>query len=134
MAMSSDPDVRGRGDRGAAAVEMALVLPILLLLVVGMLDFGITYNHWISLTNVAHEGARLAAVGPASPADVKALAATYGLDASKVSATIASSSSGSMGKGWTVTVTYPYDLTIPWWGTDGGVITATALMKDEQSP
>jgi Flp pilus assembly protein TadG len=123
-----------RRDTGSAAVEMALVLPILLLLVVGMLDFGITYNHWISLTNLAHEGARLAAVGPASAGDVTALAAQYGLDSSKVSASITSASDGALGKYWSCTVTYPYDLTIPWWGTSGGTITATARMRDEQQP
>ena len=104
--MSRSADGRKHGDRGSAAVEFALVLPILLLLVVGMLDFGITYNHWISLTNLAHEGVRLASVGPASAGDVQSLAAAYGLDPSKTTATVSSSSSGSLGKYWTVTVQY----------------------------
>jgi len=132
--MSRSQAGRRRADEGSAAVEFALVLPLLLLLVVGMLDFGITYNHWISLTNLAHEGARLAAVGPATSGDVKTMAAAYGLDSSKVTASVASASGGSLGKYWTVTVQYPYQLTIPWWGTDGGVITATARMRDEQGP
>jgi Flp pilus assembly protein TadG len=125
---------RHRGDSGAAAVEFALVLPLLLLLVVGMLDFGMTYNHWISLTNLAHEGARLAAVGPATAGDVKTLAASYGLDPAKVTAAVASATSGSLGKYWTVTVTYPYELTIPGLVPSDGVITATARMSDEQGP
>lgn len=45
-------------DRGAAAVELALVLPVLLLLVMGIVDFGLAYNRQISLSGGAREGAR----------------------------------------------------------------------------
>jgi hypothetical protein len=49
--------------RGTALVELALVLPLLLLLILGMLDFGKAFNEWIDETHLANEGARLAAVG-----------------------------------------------------------------------
>ena len=48
--------------RGAALAELALVLPLLLLLLLGMLDFGKAFNEWMSGTHLANEGARLAAV------------------------------------------------------------------------
>jgi Flp pilus assembly protein TadG len=47
-----------RVERGAAAVEMALVLPVLLLLIGGIVDFGRAYFTQIMLTNAAREGAR----------------------------------------------------------------------------
>src|SRR5947209_1688940 len=50
------------GQRGTALVELALVLPVLMLLLLGMLDFGKAYNGWIDQTHLANEGARLAAV------------------------------------------------------------------------
>lgn len=50
-------------DRGAAAVEFALVLPLLLLLVFGIVDFGRAYNMQIALTQGAREGVRVAALG-----------------------------------------------------------------------
>jgi len=50
-------------DRGVALAELALVLPLLLLLLFGMLDFGKAFNEWIDETHIANEGARLAAVG-----------------------------------------------------------------------
>jgi Flp pilus assembly protein TadG len=50
-------------DRGAAAVEFALVLPLLLLVVCGIVDFGRAYSAQVSLTQAAREGARLAALG-----------------------------------------------------------------------
>ena len=51
-----------RDESGAALVEFVLVLPLLLLLLFGMLDFGKAYNYWIDETPLAHEGARFAAV------------------------------------------------------------------------
>jgi Flp pilus assembly protein TadG len=53
---------RGAADRGAAAVEMALLLPLLLVLVFGIVDFGRALNQQITLTSAAREGARLAAL------------------------------------------------------------------------
>ncbi len=39
-----------RGERGAAAVEFALVLPLLVALVLGIVDFGRAYNQQVSKT------------------------------------------------------------------------------------
>lgn len=49
--------------RGAQIVEFAIVVPILLLLVIGIIDFGRAYFSWVIITNGAREGARVAAVG-----------------------------------------------------------------------
>ena len=54
---------RGAGDRGAAAVEFALLLPLLLLIVFGLIDFGRALDAQITLTQAAREGARLDALG-----------------------------------------------------------------------
>src|SRR3982751_4555413 len=53
---------RCRDERGVALTEMALVLPLLLLLILGMVDFGKAINYWIDNTHLANEGARLAVV------------------------------------------------------------------------
>jgi Flp pilus assembly protein TadG len=47
---------------GASLVEFALVLPVLVLLLFGMLDFGKAFNYWIDETHLANEGARWAVV------------------------------------------------------------------------
>ena len=49
-------------ERGASAVEFALVLPVICLLVFGVIQFGITLNHYIELTNFVASGARQLAV------------------------------------------------------------------------
>lgn len=45
--------------RGAAMVEMAIVVPLLIALMAGIIDIGWLYNHQLMLTNAAREGARL---------------------------------------------------------------------------
>ncbi|SRR6266567_6634275 len=52
----------GKRDRGAAAVEFALMLPLLLLLLFGIIDFGRALNAQVTITQAAREGARLAAL------------------------------------------------------------------------
>lgn len=58
-----------RGDRGASAVEFALVTPLLILLVFGMIDFGFAINRYAQVNNAAREGVREASL-KAPAADV----------------------------------------------------------------
>ncbi len=72
---------RVASDRGAAAVEFALVLPLLLLLVFGIIDFGRALNTQITLTEAAREGARLESVGqPVGTVITETQAAATGLN------------------------------------------------------
>lgn len=49
-------------DRGAAAVEFALLLPVMLLIIFGIIDFGRMLNAQISVNEAAREGARATAL------------------------------------------------------------------------
>lgn len=51
-----------RDDRGAAAVEFALVLIPLLVLLLGIIEFGYIFNQQLTVTNAAREGARVLAI------------------------------------------------------------------------
>lgn len=64
------PSRRCLGERGAAAVEMAIVLPLLLLLLGGIVDFGRAYYTKNILTNAAREGARAASFATTPVGDV----------------------------------------------------------------
>ena len=57
--------------RGAALVEMALVLPIFLMVVLGIVEFGRAMMVSQLVTNAAREGARLAIVGGSTNSDVQ---------------------------------------------------------------
>lgn len=61
-------------ESGQALVEFALVLPLLILLFFGMLDFGKAYNYWNDATHLTAEGARFAAVNrKPNPANAQSL-------------------------------------------------------------
>jgi TadE-like protein len=55
-------------ERGATLVEMAILLPLLLILLLGIIDFGMLFNQWLSVRNGTREGLRQAIVDPAPPA------------------------------------------------------------------
>jgi Flp pilus assembly protein TadG len=61
-----------RSDRSQSVVEFALVAPLFLVLIMGIIDFGLGFGSYVQLKNAAREGARYAVVGnpPGSyPAD-----------------------------------------------------------------
>jgi Flp pilus assembly protein TadG len=81
---------RKTSDRGTAAVEFVLVLPVLLLIVFGIIDFGRALNAQISLTGAAREGVRLAALGYPDAA-IQARVAAAAPSLSGVTATVVAS-------------------------------------------
>jgi Flp pilus assembly protein TadG len=66
-----------RDDRGTALIEMAFTLPLLLLVSVGIIEFGRAFQTWQILTNAAREGARAAVLPGYSDAMVTARVQQY---------------------------------------------------------
>ena len=106
-----------RDQDGAAAVEFALLLPLLVLLLFGLIQFGLAFNTKIQATNAAREGARMAVVGIDNWADVGG-----GLDfwqAVQQNAGVGDidncvlNTTDVVGGTLTVTFDYPLDLVIP---------------------
>lgn len=50
-------------NKGQSLVETAFVLPIILLILMGIIDFGMMFNNYLIIGNASREGARSAAVG-----------------------------------------------------------------------
>jgi Flp pilus assembly protein TadG len=78
---------------GGPAVEFALVLPMLLLLLIGMIEFGLTLNNYIMLTEAVRSGARQFAISrggttPYTDAVNQIYGAAAGLDTSAVTITL----------------------------------------------
>ena len=71
------PCSRWRSEDGAQLVEFALVLPMLLLVVLGIAEFGFIFQRYEVMTNAAREGARIAVLPGYSTADVRARVAAY---------------------------------------------------------
>lgn len=97
---------RTRDDRGAVAVEFGILLPVLLLILLGIIDFGRAYYAKNTLTQAAREGARLEALGNYDASRVVAAAA--GLDG--VSPAVYSACPGDDA---IVDVTYTFTFTTP---------------------
>jgi len=53
-----------RDERGQSAVELAVVLPFVLLLLLGVMDFGKAFNYWITESQVTSDTARHLVVTP----------------------------------------------------------------------
>jgi Flp pilus assembly protein TadG len=71
------PALHLRRERGAALLETALALPMVLLVAVGIFEFGRAYQTWQVLTNAAREGARVAVLPGANDGIVAARAVSY---------------------------------------------------------
>src|SRR5581483_10670738 len=107
-----------RAERGQAAVEFALVLPLLLVLLLGIVQFGIAFSHYVTLTDAARVGARKAItvrIGGTSPDDAKQAVrdAAGDLDQTDLQVNVDDSSWTTSGSQITVTATYPYSIDIP---------------------
>lgn len=104
-----------RSEQGQTMTEFAIVLPILVLLVFGVIQFGIAFNNYLALTDAARAGARRAAVsrlsGNGSTAGVNATrAAAADLNLSNLQVSV--SSSWTQGSNVSVTATYPYSISL----------------------
>jgi Flp pilus assembly protein TadG len=62
---------RVRSERGAELIELAIVLPILLLVFAGMVDFALVLQRFLTLNNAAREGARVAVLPGYTQTDVQ---------------------------------------------------------------
>lgn len=115
----------GDADRGAAIVEFALILPLLMMLVFGVVQFGLLYNRQQALHAAAREGARVAALPSATLTDISARA-TDALDGIPMEGTptitvtpnVTQPCVGRLGESVSVEVSVPTTIEIPVWGTE----------------
>lgn len=138
------------GERGTALLEAALIIPILLLISVGIFEFGRAYQTWQILTNAAREGARMSVVPNADAGTVEARVVQYMTDGRLAAADSAAVTvnrnatitvNGATLGASQITVAYPFDfmvlqpvarLVVPSTNLgDSFTMTATALMRNE---
>jgi Flp pilus assembly protein TadG len=121
-------DRRHQRERGQALVEFALVLPLLALLLFGVIQFGIAFNNYVTLTDAVRAGARSAAVSrfapsPGAQAEDAVRDAAVNLDQDKLAVTV--TSSWVRGEDVRVVGTYPYELNLV------GLVVASGSLKSE---
>lgn len=139
---------RLRSERGNALVEAAMTIPILLLISVGIFEFGRAYQYWQVLTNAAREGARVSVTPSATVGDAQNIALTY-MNAGGVAGCTAACISVNQdvpltsGTASTVTIQYPFQfillgpiakmVTGQTQGDGSLTMTSTSTMRNEGS-
>jgi Flp pilus assembly pilin Flp len=122
-----------RNEHGQTAVEFALVAPILIVLLLGIIQIGIAFHDYVTITDAARAGARQAIVARFGPGNFDAAKQAVrnsapGLDQVKLIPQVTDPSGMTAGSLVTVTVTYPYAIDIPLLGITvmSGNLTATS--------
>jgi Flp pilus assembly protein TadG len=104
-----------KNQKGQALVEFAVILPLLLLLIMGIIEFGMMLNSYLTVRNVSREGARAGIVGSTNAEIENTIISTSpNLEESKLTINI-TPAEGSRKSGDTLTVqlNYKYELIVP---------------------
>lgn len=123
-----------RSQKGQSMTEFALVLPILVVLLFGVIQFGIVFNNYITLTDAVRAGARKGAVGRRLPnpnaATVQAVRdASTDLKQPDLNVTV--TSSWTQGSDVEVSASYPYSISLLGIPVKSGRLTSTTKERVE---
>jgi len=127
---------RTRDERGQALVELAIVMPVLAALLLGILQFGIAFNHYLSLTDAVRAGARTAAVSRhlgagAAVSATKSAVEDATSDITLTDSQVTVTSTWTQGSQVIVTATYPYSISIFGLPVKAGNLTSTTKERVE---
>ena len=105
---------RKDGEKGQALVEFSLLVPIFAILLFAIVDFGMGFHSWITVTNGAREGARLGAVLATQQEIEDRVYESVSLpdEATRMTVTV-TNAQGEPGESVVVQVDYDYDLITP---------------------
>ena len=131
-------EMRGRVQRqkGQAAVEFALVAPVVFLLLFAVIEFGLLLYNYIEIGSAAREGARKAAVSRYSNDPVKDVRdavqrSTSVVDDSRLSIAVSPGTPWSSGQDVTVTLSYPYSMNVMGVVVWSGNLRGTSIVRVE---
>jgi Flp pilus assembly protein TadG len=124
-----------RNEQGQTMTEFALVLPVLALILFAVIQFGIVFNNYVTLTDATRAGARKAAVSRDDPnRDNDVMAAVRSsasdLDGSKLSVSPPTSTWDS-GSDVTVNASYPYSISLLGLVVKSGRLSSTTTERVE---
>jgi Flp pilus assembly protein TadG len=127
---------RTQGDCGQTFVEFALALPLLVVILFGIIQFGIAFHDYITVTDATRAGARKAAVSrPLSPSQRTEAVVTavrnsaQNLDQAALTPSV--TSTWEPGADVTVTATYPYEIRLFGIPVQNGTLTSTTTERVE---
>lgn len=126
---------RFSSERGQALAEFALVLPLLAALLLAILEYGVVFNQYVTLTDAVRVGARKAAVSRldadrCGPVQTAIRDNRGSLDLAQL-VTPCPTSTWTPGDPVTVTASYPYSINVLWIVVKSGTMTSTAKERVE---
>ena len=124
---------RGDRERGQSLAEFALVVPIFLMLIFAIVDFGMGFHSYITVTNSVREGARVGAIGADAATIETRVRDTAGtLDQANLTVTV-TNAQGAPGESVLVDTSYQYEFISPLAGivqfVSGGTIGPTLTLS-----
>jgi Flp pilus assembly protein TadG len=125
---------RIRDERGQTMAEFAIVLPVLVVLLFAVIQFGILFNNFVTLTDAVRAGARTAAVSrndadPTGAATTAVRTSAADLNQSNLAVTV--TSGWAAGTDVTVTATYPFSINLLGWVVTSGNLTSKTTERVE---
>jgi Flp pilus assembly protein TadG len=124
-----------KNERGQTMTEFALVLPLLVVLVLAIAQFGVAFNNYVTLTDAARAAARKGAVsreaGQSSDCQNAGYAAGTDLKNPGTDFKVTCVSSWGIGSDVTATATYPYQISLLGWVVKSGTLTSTTKERVE---
>jgi Flp pilus assembly protein TadG len=125
-----------KNEQGQTMVEFAFVLPILLVMLFGIIQFGIIFNNYVALTDAARAASRKGAVSrnasdPKGDCEATGYAAGTNLRNPGTDFVLTCNSSWDIGSDVTVTATYPYDIKLLDWVVTSGTLNTTMKERVE---
>jgi Flp pilus assembly protein TadG len=127
---------RASSESGQTLVEFAVMLPVLCLLLFGIIQFGVVFHDYITVTDASRVGARKAAVSrfvgdSGSSAEAAALQAATSLDDDLVTANCDADDWDAAGSDVSCTVTYPYSIEVLGMPVVNGTLTSVTTERLE---
>jgi Flp pilus assembly protein TadG len=107
-----------KSERGQTMTEFALILPLLALFLFAVIQFGIVFNNFLTVTDAARAGARAGITAPygtndcAGAAEAAARNSAENLDNGSLGVAVSMPAGCDKGGDLTVTVTYPYQVSL----------------------
>jgi Flp pilus assembly protein TadG len=123
-----------REEQGQAMVEFTIILPFLVVLVFAIIQFGIVFNNYVTLTDATRAGARAGAVARlnANPTGTATTAVqNSATDLNQSNLNVAVNSTWQPGSDITVQATYPYSINLLGWVISSGTLTSTTTERVE---
>lgn len=99
-----------RDNRGQSLVEMALVLPLLIIILFGIIEFGRVFHSYLMITHASREGARVGVVGQSNGDIEQRIQNATTLNLDKLTITITPSDQGARTPGVPLTVLVDYQV------------------------